>query len=1613
MINLKLKFDTAGKVEPFTFILAKRDGSKIGLLTHVTDVTFKDSCDDAPELSAKIYQADTPYWDQINMFKTIYIKEVDTYFAIECDTNEDDSGVYKSLTLKRLAESELEQINVYGLQINTEEAIVMPDYDAEHPVVLYRPEPELQDSSLLHKILSFAPHYTIGTVDASIRNIQRIFTFDNTNIIECFKQIAEEESVIFDFECGEDNQRIVNVHDALSSCNDCGFRGHFTGACPICGSTNVTEGFGESTGICVSKDVLGTNLTITRNPEAINNCYHVAGGDDMMTAAIWNCNPNGGYVWSFSDEMKDEMSAGLKSALNAYEILYDDYQNTHEFDVSGLPLTAYNNLVNKYKALDPDVKIDTITSITGYSEIIKALYDAIDFGGYLNTSLMPSVSNSGKTATQVIAMLTQEALSPVSVMTTDSLSLSSASSAVIGYARILSDPLFDIKAVSQDLVKVNDVYTWVGVLSATNYYDKSDTAKTGTLRIVINNDMENYAQNSVMQTLLNRSQGNAQIINLYNMTDQELTNALKYYSYQALSSINDCYVKSVEMLTSIGANDPDSDAYVIYTTTVSKLDIIATELTLRESEVRVVDFTGETNSMVALLTAMKTSAMAVMKLENNLTSAQWIELNSFRRESDYSNDNYVSTSFRKKFEYTDSAFIADSLSNGELIKRAYEFLLQAEYKIAENNKYSYSINTSIQNLLVIDEFASLRDSFKCGNWIRVMDTNGTLYKLRLLDYEIDFENMGEISVNFSDIALNSSDMNQMKRFMDKTQDVVNKFGKSDNQNKSSLVNRSSDLTNDYGYSDAYNGNESYQNIEIMNNNVTTKFTVIDGLIQGKISAQEALSLIAQELGKITLTVQNGNKTSTITINYDEIEITSPAITLGGTVVFEDNLTDGQTIISGDNIITGEIKSANYVFRTGQIFSDSGSLFSLVNGTIRTKALYTDATTGDLYIKGSIYATGGRIGDYDLTESPSDSSYAVDHAHTAWKLRSAKIAGQNGKRYYVSLTKQRNLVVSDSSYDAHSAENDKTIECNIGTKKYPWRYGYFKRLYMDNALLGTEYIKVTLDKDDWHSTNHTITVEANGITSDSTATDKIKQYITIGPAYSDNRSGASDNAKAFYDAEISCVGKYKNHLIFRYGSSSAPTEDIDVYVYAQYARPLQDLDDPYNASIWWDEPTQKVYCTWYDPDDEMFSTWDHTVLVRKFGSEPTSVTDGDVLETYGINTGTGGESEKDKYSTTPFEDTQVASMTKGIYYYKIFAVAEDGNVTSYTDSVNTSDAPVIISVSDTGCVYEVTPNHYQYIKLVMKEGSAPESVTDGIVVGNLSEVTINDYTQQVFSYTNLPTGTLYFKIFAKSDNGNMESNVMTTIVSSSYDFGYSESVQTFVVPETGIYQLETWGAQGENDGGYGGYSVGEVELQAGDVLYIVTGGQNGYNGGGAAPRPETIFDMSNTVLPSLLDEQASYGNIVTMSTINSSDNESNVFPEGKNEFLGEYDHDNEPKQMVVNVKYKHLWPDIGGFRADIDGSNNDNSGYGYIQYSANSTNQFIINLRTRSNTIYGNTNWHTYNYTVPYTFSDTNEHDIKCIFKYDYNEQYDYYCVQSWELYVDNTKIGYDTLWINE
>lgn len=180
-----------------------------------------------------------------------------------------------------------------------------------------------------------------------------------------------------------------------------------------------------------------------------------------------------------------------------------------------------------------------------------------------------------------------------------------------------------------------------------------------------------------------------------------------------------------------------------------------------------------------------------------------------------------------------------------------------------------------------------------------------------------------------------------------------------------------------------------------------------------------------------------------------------------------------------------------------------------------------------------------------------------------------------------------------------------------------------------------------------------------------------------------------------------------------------------------------------------------------------------------------------------------------------------------------APSNDNNIKNLADTYGGEEESSAVDVT---VKYKVTlppGGSFSALKIVAKKDSAPEDASDGDNIVDISP------TKTKKTISDLDENSLYyFKIFGEDTNGNTSESDEKHINTSEEEgvpFDYTGSIQEFTVPETGMYSLETWGAQGQNAGnnrgGYGAYAYAEAFLTEGQKLYIGIGGQNGYNGGG--------------------------------------------------------------------------------------------------------------------------------------------------------------------------------------
>jgi len=769
---IKINFDTSNNIETPTLVLAHRNGDKIGILNTVeSDIHFSDSMNDKMEFSftlhKKLNNHPCAIWNQVKDFKLVWIKEYDEWFDISVGVNEDESGeIYKIISAVSLGESELSQIMLDSIEINTEIDISRDSYVT--PTVLYNlAEPSI---SLLDRLLEKAPHYSVAYVDDSIADIQRTFSFSNKSIRDAFLEISEEINCLFIFNSNTNKQgkiaRTVSVYDLESNCVNCGHREEFTDRCPKCGSSNITTGYGKDTTIFISTDNLADNIIYSVDVDSVKNCFRLEAGDDLMTSVISSCNPNGSnYIWYFSDEIKEDMSDELRKKIDDYNYLYKHYQSDYLMDIDSVILSGYNSLISKYKIYNEDFE-EIDSPIMGYPRLINAYFNTIDLALFLESSLMPDANMQETNAQEQGDLLITANLSPVAVTDVSDISLSTANSAVLAMAKIIVDSRYQVKINESGLAS----QTWTGSFIITNYSNNEDTYITTPIVVQINDDYEFYVNQKIQKTI-NKEVSNTSISGLFKRNLDDFIAELKKYSLTSLNSFSDSCQACINLLIEQGIADSNTWAdnepnlydslYIPY---YNKLTAIQSEILLRESEITLItgkyDFSGELveYGFQNLIEEIKSNIQDTLNFENYLGNELWLEFCAYRREDEYKNSNYVS----------------DGLNNSELFKNAFEFIEVANKEIYKSSTLQHSISSSLKNLLVMKEFHAIVDYFEVGNWIRIY-VDGDIYRLRLLKYEINYNDPDDIDVVFSDVIKSRTGISDAKSVIDQASSMATSY----------------------------------------------------------------------------------------------------------------------------------------------------------------------------------------------------------------------------------------------------------------------------------------------------------------------------------------------------------------------------------------------------------------------------------------------------------------------------------------------------------------------------------------------------------------------------------------------------------------------------------------------------------------------------------------------------------------------------------------------------------------------------------------------------------------------------------------------------------------------
>lgn len=801
----KVLFNSQGLIETPTLLLQHKNFETIGNggITNVSGLTYKNNFNDANEVSFKIHKFNNgikhPLWDQLVDFRIIYIPELKERFQIAVSVNEEDpDDLSKSITGTALCESELSNINLHGVQINTETDMTNDLYDENFPTVLYR-DPDDYDSadnlkiwakskydylkdktaypttasviarkkyilthaSLLHRVLEKAPHYSIAHVDSTLRELSTVheFTFDGTDTLSALKNdIAEAYHCLFSF---NSEQRTISVYDLYSTCTACKYRGDFLDTCPECGSTKVINKYGEDTNVLINSTNLTKSITLESNQDSLKNCFYVTGADDLMNATIRNINPNGSqYIYYFSDDVLSDMPDNLKNKLKAYDTLYNEIQKTRKMTLDSTKVTNYNNVVTsitkKFANVSDDDK-DKVTfnkltnPLVGYSSLIAARYDATDLYYYINDSMMPVIDINGLGVQDSLTSIKNgiKALGGVAVTKVSSIESSVVRNTLEKLCQVFcSTAYYDISVETKSLSAYNSstktkTYSCTVTITSLTQQDENEEYLTGSVDVtcsVLENN-EKYIEQKIKRMTAESKKLKDKQITSFDLSDTDFKKELTYYSLTELTNMYTEFQACQDIVTngftedSVDVQYNNSELKKKYQKFyANRLTWINNEIKTRTSELNSVKAIFDPVKSTGVLQTLKQSIQKELDLQKYLGTDLWNLFYSYRREDDYNNSNYSST----------------GLNNTELIKRATELFKAAQRELYKAGNLQYSINTTMGNLLALPEFKPIVDKFEVGNFIKV-GIDEKVYSLRLLSYQVDYDNLSEIPVEFSTV----------------------------------------------------------------------------------------------------------------------------------------------------------------------------------------------------------------------------------------------------------------------------------------------------------------------------------------------------------------------------------------------------------------------------------------------------------------------------------------------------------------------------------------------------------------------------------------------------------------------------------------------------------------------------------------------------------------------------------------------------------------------------------------------------------------------------------------------------------------------------------------------
>lgn len=218
----------------------------------------------------------------------------------------------------------------------------------------------------------------------------------------------------------------------------------------------------------------------------------------------------------------------------------------------------------------------------------------------------------------------------------------------------------------------------------------------------------------------------------------------------------------------------------------------------------------------------------------------WIRLSPFIKEDEYNGNNFLLTGYE---------------SEEERISIAKELMESATKELKTLCKPSLEFSMTMANILTLPEFESLVEYFQLGNFIKVEIREGYIKRTRLLEVNLNFDDLGDFSCAFGNLVTTKSEIDKHAELLSQAVTAGKQVAKSSNSWQKS-VDKTNKLESDIanGLQDAALKirNASGQNIEISENGLIGR-----KLIEGTTNLYED-EQVALINNKLVFTADNWN-----------------------------------------------------------------------------------------------------------------------------------------------------------------------------------------------------------------------------------------------------------------------------------------------------------------------------------------------------------------------------------------------------------------------------------------------------------------------------------------------------------------------------------------------------------------------------------------------------------------------------------------------------------------------------------------------------------------------------------------------------------------------------------